>query len=64
MDPNEELMWVASVIRGLIGNQDMLSSELLQGSREMSSIRRISDIEASPSKSGDEWSFVGLKAGF
>ena len=42
------------MIRGLIGNRDMLSGELLQGSREMSSIRRISDIEASPSESGDE----------
>ena len=52
------------MIRGLIGNRDILSSELLQGSREMSSIRRISDIEASPSESGDNWSFVGLKAVF
>ena len=42
------------MIRGLIGNRDMLSGELLQGSRERSSIRRISDIEASPSESGDE----------
>ena len=29
----------------------------------MSSIRRIVDIETSPSESGDEWSFVGLKPG-
>ena len=48
----------------LTGNLSMLLGEFLQGSREMSSIRRISDIEASPSESGDEWSFVGLKAGF
>ena len=28
------------------------------------SIRRIVNIETSSSESGDEWSFVGLKAGF
>ena len=40
------------MIRGLIGDRDMLSGELLQGSRERSSIRRISDIEASPMNQG------------
>ena len=38
----------------LTGNLSMLLGEFLQGSGKMSSIRRISDIEASPSESGDE----------